>query len=208
MWMGLFAKKCIFTQRKKNLHLWNSLHQAAWNENTQLEKATEYTAEKKEIIGPLHGLDIEADPSAHSFVPWIPRAFLPLSPWDFCNLFELLRLPTSLSLSHCSPPALALQSTLLAFIFFYSDHCLSPCPQRGLRISTPVHWNQALVSGLELAVLSWALRTEITRGSWYSRVSHIGQEIGKNKKIGASKISPLSKTWIPFGNLDSHPYII
>ena len=67
-----------------------------------------------------------------------------------------------------------------------------------------MHQSQALGSGLELAVLSWALRTEIARGSWHSRASHIGQVIGKNKKIGTSKISALLKTWVPFGNLDSH----
>lgn len=162
---GCFPRSAFLLKGKKNLHLWNGLYQAAWNENTQLNKATEYTAAKKEIIVPLHGLDIEADPSAHSFAPWIPRAFPLLSPWHFCNLFELLWLPTSLSLSHCCPPALALQSTPLAFIFFYPDHCLAPLSPEGLGTSMPMCQSQALGSGLELAVLSWALRTEIARAA-------------------------------------------
>lgn len=98
-----------------------------------LTKPLSIQQKKKEIIVPLHGLDIEADPSAHSFAPWIPRPFPSLSPWHFCNLFELLWLPTSLSLSHRCPPALALQSTPLAFIFFYPHHCLAPLSPEGLR---------------------------------------------------------------------------
>lgn len=113
------------------------------------------SSKEKEIIVLLHGLDIEADPSAHSFVPWIPTepSFVPWVPIEprllfslshFCGPFELLWLPPSLSVSHCCPPALAQQFSLLVFIFFYPDHSLSPCPQRGSGISTPMHRTQAL----------------------------------------------------------------
>lgn len=113
------------------------------------------SSKEKEIIVLLHGLDIEADPSAHSFVPWIPteHSFVPRVPIEprllfslshFCNPFELLWLPPSLSVSHCCLPALAQQFSVLVFIFFYPDHSLSPSPQRGLGISTPMHRSQAL----------------------------------------------------------------
>lgn len=110
---------------------------------------------KKKIIVLLHGLDIEADPSTHSFVPWIPieHSFVPWVPIEPCllfslshffNPFELLWLPPSLSVCHCCPPALAQQFSLLVFIFFYPGHSLYPCPPRGLGISTPMHRSQAL----------------------------------------------------------------
>lgn len=66
----VFYKVSFYLKRKKKYLPQKWAVSGSLEKNTQLERATEYAAaKKKEIIVLLHGLDIEADPSAHSFVP-------------------------------------------------------------------------------------------------------------------------------------------
>lgn len=152
VWMGLFSIKLRFyLKRKKCLPLKWAVSGSLERKHMTWENHWVCSTKKKEIIVLLHDLDIEADRSAHSFVPWIPiEPYLLFSLWYFCNPSELLWLPPSFSVSHWCPPALAQQFSLPVFIFFHPGHSLSPCPRRGLGISAPMHRSQALGCSSEL----------------------------------------------------------
>lgn len=128
-------------------------------------------------------------------IPLFPESLQSLASFFHCDSSAIPLiccgfLPASACLIAALQPQHCNSLSLCSFSFTLAILCpLSPERLRHQHTNAPESG-----SGLQLAVLSWALGTEITRGSWHSRASHVGQVIGKNKIISTSKISPLLKT--------------